>query len=304
MAKVFIRNGAYNIDLGRDENGKRRQKKLCRVSDGEPALFRALARITDPKSTSVSELLDSFLIHGMRDLAPETQKTYRGYIERQLRKVFGEMSPDDIEPFHIAQYLEKRKNMGAAIVANKETGCLASAFQYGMRNGFCTSNPCRGVRRNKTKPKDRYVRHDEFLAYFNAAPEHVQDLMAGMYLMELRPTEARELLQAQITPHGVQFGEAKGTGKIKLVEWSSALQYFLTRATSRAPMSPYIFTNSQGDKWTKWAMHSALRRLRSEIGGPSWTWHDLRAKGESDHQGDGMGLLSLYKRTNIFKPVR
>ena len=79
------------------------------------------------------------------------------------------------------------------------------------------------------------------MAYFNPAPVQIQDLMAGMYLMELRPTEARELLQSQITPHGVQFGEAKDTGKIKLVEWSPALQYFLTRATSRSPRSPYIF---------------------------------------------------------------
>ncbi len=82
----------------------------------------------------------------------------------------------------------------------------------------------------------------------------------------MRPTEARELPQAQITPHGIQFGKSK-TGKTKLVQWSHALQYFLTRATSQAPRLPFVFTNSRSEKWTKWAMHSALRRMRADIGG-------------------------------------
>ncbi len=302
MNKVFIRNGSYHIDLGRDENRKRQSKKLSRVTDGEPALYRALARFTDPKATTVADLLDSFLIHGLKELAPSTQTSYRGYVARQLKPVFGEQEPNDVEPSHIAQYLERRKGK-ARVGANKEIGCFASAFQYGMRNGLCSRNPCRGVRRNKTTPKDRYIRHDEFLAYFEPAPDHVQDLMAGMYLMELRPSEARNLRQSQITPDGVRFEESK-TGKLKLVQWSHALQFFLTRSTSRVPNSPFVFTNSRGEKWTNWAMHSVLRRLRADVGGATWTWHDLRAKGESDHEDGGMGLLPLYKRARIVRPVR
>ena len=185
MNRVFIRHGSYHIDLGRDENGKRQSKVLCRVSEGESELYAALARFTRPTATTVCDLLDSFLIHGLKELAPPTQVSYRGYIERQLKPVFGEMEPDDIEPYHIAQYLERRKER-AKVGANKEIGCLASAFQYGMRNGLCTRNPCRGVRRNKTRPKDRYVRDGEFRASFDVSSDHIQDLMAGIYLMGLR----------------------------------------------------------------------------------------------------------------------
>jgi site-specific recombinase XerD len=301
MSKVFIKHGSYHIDLGRDDKGKRRSKKLSRLADGESALFAALAQVTRPKATTVSDLLDSFMIHGLKELAPTTQESYRGYIERQLKPVFGEMSPDDIEPVHVAQYLERRKEK-AHVGANKEMGCLASAFQYGMRNGLCNGNPCRGVRRNRTRPKDRYVRHEEFRKSFDASSDHVQDLMAGIYLMGLRPTEARELRRQQITPEGVRFQESK-TGKVRLIEWSPALQFFLTRATSRFPESPFVFTNSQGDKWTKWAMASVLRRMRRQVGGDSWTWHDLRAKAESDHK-EGLGLLPLYNRAKRVRPVR
>lgn len=260
ISRVFTRHGAYHLDLGRDESGKRRSKVLCRISDGESALYAALAKVTRPTATTVSDLLTAFMLRGMSELAPRTQADYRGYIDRQLKKVFGDMSPDDIETTDIAQYLERRKETARA-VANKEVACLASAYQYGLRHGLCSKDPTKGVKRNRVRPKDRYVRHDEFLAYFNAAPEWMQDVMAGIYLMALRPGEADALLRTQITPQGVRFQESK-TGKVRLIEWSPALQFFLTRATSRC-QSPYVFTNSRGKPLTKEARHSALRRLRA-----------------------------------------
>lgn len=298
--RVFMRHGAYHLDLGR-EDSKRRSRLLSRVSDGESALFSALAKVTKPGATTVRELLNSFMVHGMKELAPTTQGDYRGYIERRLLKHFGDATPDEIETTDIAQYLERRKEK-ARSVANKEIACLASAFQYGMRHGLCSRDPTKGVKRNRVKPKDRYVRDDEFLMRFNAAPEWMQDVMAGIYLMALRPGEADTLLKTQITPQGVRFEESK-TGKLRLISWSPALQYFLTRATTRAPESPYVFTNSRGEPLTKWARHSAMRRVHAAVGGEDYTWHDLRAKGESDSK-EGMGLLALYKRAHRSSPVR
>src|SRR5690606_12801939 len=275
----------------------------CRVTDGENELYAALARVTKPKAATIADLLDSFMVHGMTELAPVTQKDYRGYIKRQLRPIFGEIAPDDLESAHVGQYLEKRKKT-ARSVANKEVACLASAFQYGRRVGLCSADPTKGVNRNKVKPKRRYGRHDEFLLYFDAAPPCLQDLMAGIYLMVLRPGEARNLKKSSITPKGVVIEESK-TDKVKLIEWSPALQYVLTRATSRHIESPFVFTNSRGEKWGEWAMHSALRRIRATLpeGTPTWTFHDLRAKGESDHKGGGHGLLALYKRSKVVTPV-
>src|SRR5690606_34953601 len=141
---------------------------LSRVCDGESALYAALARFTKEGARTVADLLDSFQIHGMKELAPATQHDYRGYIRRQLKPKFGELAPDDVETTHVAQYLERRKEK-ARSVANKEIACLASAYQYGLRNGLCSRDPTKGVKRNKVKPKDRYVRHEEILPVFEAA---------------------------------------------------------------------------------------------------------------------------------------
>jgi site-specific recombinase XerD len=303
IERVFVRHGAYHLDLGRDESGKRRSKLLSRIGDGESAVYAALAKITRPGGRTIAEMLDSFLMAGMKELAPRTQSDYREYVRAQLKPVFGEMAPDSVEPPDIAQYLERRKDK-ARSGANKEIACLASAYQYGLRNGLCKTNPCRGVRRNKVKAKTRYVRDDEFLLYFDASPDRLQDILAGIYLMELRPGEARELLRTTITPKGVLIEENK-TDKMKLVSWSPALQFFLTRATSRV-QSDYVFANSKGEKWSETAMHSALATVREALpeGSPRWTFHDIRAKGESDHQGGGHGLLALYKRAKFVTAVR
>jgi integrase len=301
IKRVRIKNGSYHIDLGRDENGKRRSKKLSRIGDGESALYKALADFTKLKTTTIKDLLIVFLSRGIQRLSPRTQADYCYYARTKLCGAFGDMAPEDLEPTHVAQYLEKRSKMANA-GANKEIACLSSAFEFGQRLGLCNGNPCRQVRRNRVRPKRRYVRDDEFRAVFNAAPEALQDLIAGIYLMGLRPGEARSMLRSSLTPNGIRFEESK-TGKVKEIAWSPALQFFITRATSRFPESRYVFANSKGERWTNWAMHSAMARLREEVGGESFTFHDLRAKAESDHK-EGMGLLPLYKRAHRVTPVR
>lgn len=302
--RVFARHGAWHYDLGRDETGQRKSVKLARFDEGEGAVYKALAKVLAPAAPTMRDLFTSFKIHGMAELAPRTRLDYCNYIDRQLAPIFGDMEPDELTTQHVAKFYRLRKSQGAAIVANKEAACLSSVFQFALGEGLAMSNPCRGVRRNKSKPRERYVRHDEFLLYFDASPDYLQDIIAGIYLMELRPGEARELAKASVTPKGVVIEESK-TGKVKIIEWSPALQFFLTRACSRWPTSPFVFGNSRGEKWTETAMHSALATVRATLpeGSPRWTFHDLRAKGESDHKDGGHGLLALYKRARLVTPV-
>jgi integrase len=124
--------------------------------------------------------------------------------------------------------------------------------------------------------------------------------MAGLYLTGLRQGDIRTMKRTQITPHGIRVEQGK-TGKVVIVAMSESLRYFVIRAQTRSPQSPYVFTNSQGDPWTYWAIQSQVRRLKAVVG-HDWTLHDVRAKAESDHS-EGLGLLPLYKRARRVKPV-
>lgn len=303
---VHIKHGRYYYVY--QESGKRKWVPLTRVDQGDVALYTQYAKVLRTGAETMNDIFDLYIAKAIPDLALTTQRDYLGFINGRtdddtgvLRQVFGDMLPDETEPTHIAQFLELRKEQGAPVTGNRERSCLSSIFNFAMRKGLATRNPCHGVARNTEKAKDRYVRNDEYLAAFEAAEPYVQDLMAGIYLAALRPIEARELNRNQLTPNGIRWEESK-TGKVNLIEWTPALQFFVTRAVSRCD-SHWVFTNSLGGKWTEWGMHSALRRLRGRVDGPRWTWHDLRAKAESDSK-EGMGLLPLYKRVRRIKPVR
>lgn len=303
---VRIKHGRYYYDAGRDDDGKRRWLPLSRVTDGEHALYKELSRVTRPQARTLNDLFDSFIGSPVfAELGSASQKGYIGYIDRSLRPVFGEMPPDDLRPSDIAQFLEMRQDQGAAVSGNREIACLSSVYNYGMRKGWVEANPCRGVRRNREKPKDRYVRHDEFLVVFEACPEELQDFLAVLYLTGLRPGETRALLKSHITPEGLRIEESK-TGKVRLIEWSESLRFFILRANSRS-RGPYLLTNSRGERWTEWAIYSALRRVREAlrregVDAPHWSPHALRAKAESDSK-EGLGLLPIYKRMRRTKPV-
>jgi hypothetical protein len=55
-------------------------------------------------------------------------------------------------------------------LSNDEPDALAHPPPLSKAERLCKSNPCVGVRRNKTKARTRYVRDDEYLLYFSAAP--------------------------------------------------------------------------------------------------------------------------------------
>lgn len=307
--KVRSKDGSYYFDHGRDETGKRRWTKLCRHSDGEHALYKALAEITNPRIRTCDDLFNGFLASSkFKSLAPATQHDYAGYIRRTLRPVFGHCDPSEVTSAHIAQFLQRRQDGGAAVVANREMACLSTVFNYGMRTAppSCQSNPCHGVSRNTERPRTRYVEHDEFRKVFDAVSEPFQDYLAALYLTGLRQQDIRDLKRSQITPQGLRVTHGKtinSTGKTVLIEMSEALRYFIIRAQTRAPNSPYVFTNENGDPWGQWAVQSQVRRVRDRLGRHDWTLHDIRAKAESDHS-EGLGLLPLYRRVQRITPVR
>jgi hypothetical protein len=97
--------------------------------------------------------------------------------------------------------------------------------------------------------------------------------------------------KAQVDAERITVREPK-TGKLVVVEISDRLRAVLMRAMSRTPESPYVFTNTQGDPWTVWAIQSQSRRLKGKT---DWTLHDVRGKAETDSEA-GLGLLPLYRR--------
>lgn len=185
------------------------------------------------------------------------------------------------------------------MVANREIACLSSVYNFGMRRGECQSNPCKGVRRNPQPHRNRYIEHDELKAAREGATEAFRDFLDGLYLTGLRQSELRRMKKSQVTAERITVREPK-TGKLVVIEISDDLRAVLLRAGTRSPKSPFVFTNTNGDPWTVWAIQSQSRRLKGKT---DWTLHDVRAKAETDSDS-GLGLLPLYRRARRIKAGR
>jgi site-specific recombinase XerD len=222
----------------------------------------------------------------------------------RLAHHFGHIRLGMLKSSQIAVWLETRRKAGkGAIRANREFAVLASVHKFGMRQGWVEANPCRGVPRNKERPRSRVVTDAEFLEGFNRAPEAFQDLIAAAYLSGVRQTDIVSWSRtAHLTPEGIKYVQSK-TGKPHLVEWTDALRYFVRRAMARFPDQDLVFLNTRGQPWTIWAINSQKRRLELE-----WCFKDLRAKAQTDSPhsvlGHGAALESVYRKALRTRPVR
>lgn len=291
---------------------------LTRVDEGLRALRAALLEVPiDAEPRTIGELLPRYLAEA--EIAERTRQEYRRICEARLLHHFGRMPIATLTQVHVAKYLEKRKRDGASTMGNRERAVLSSAYEFGLRRGWATFNPCRGVRRNTESHRTRYVTDVEFREAFDAAPEPLQDVLALALLTGLRQGDLRALRREALSEAGISVKEGK-TGKLRVVAWSDALRFFVRRALERQEalaarpadprrhrrahvVSQYVLTNRFGAPWTMAGLQTAFKRLATD-----WHFHDIRAKAASDagHNilGHGSQMLGVYVRHQKVSALR
>lgn len=276
---------------------------LSRVDDGINALYRALYELDPLKPGTIGELIAVYRAVGMDELKPATQVDYLNILKR-LEHHFGKMRIGTLKPNQVAHFLETRKKMGkGATRANREKAVLSSVHEFGLRQMYVESNPCRGVARNTERPKKRLVKDADFLEVFERANEPFQDLIASAYLSGVRQTDVIAWSRTKhLKPEGIVYVQSK-TRKPHTVYWSDALRFFMRRSMERFPGSDLVFLNTDGDPWTTSAIASQLARLKS-----GWCFKDLRAKAQTDSPhsvlGHGAALEAMYRKELRTNPVR
>jgi len=275
----------------RKVGGKVVEVRLGRLAEGEAVLRKRYHEFLSPQPRTVGDLMAEWRAES-HPLAPGTLHEYERHMDTLLAPIFGSMPVDALKRKDIAQYLERRGNVSA----NREVATLSTVFEWAMRKGWAEENPCRGVRRNRETPRKRYISNRDLGQALRRTTPEFRDLLLAAYLTGFRQGDLRSLRRGQLGRLGLVVEESKNRRRVKM-SWSHALRKLLDRAVERKA-SEYVFTDTNGNPWGKWAVQSAMRRL-----GVDWTFHDLRAKAESDHP-TGLGLLSRYKRARDLRPTR
>lgn len=275
--------------------------RLCKLTASKSEVFQALARVLDEERLTVAGLATGYFnCDRYADLKPRTQDDYQ-QCWKKLEPVFGKTDPNTIEPKHVRKYMDLRSSRKRA---NLERVLLSNIFAWGVERGHCSKNPCRDVQPFKLKGRDRYVSDQEYRLMFDQAPPVLQVFMELTYVCAARGQDIRTLLMSDITDEGLLVVQQK-TGKKQIKLWNSRLRAAVNQAlelrrevvSRRRHDSVYLILNSRGRPFTE----SSLKTLwaRHRLPDMDWTFHDLKAKGISDFEGDKQAFSGHKSRLQM-----
>lgn len=227
--------------------------------------------------------------------------------QRPLLKSFGKVKPSQIKPVHIYKYLSGRAAHGAPAKANKEIALLSAVLEYGRRLGELEENPCRGIKYNKTRPKDKYVGPEDLAMLMRVARARggayvtIALCLQVAYLTVSRPDEMRWLVRQGVTEDGIHLpiGKRKGgqAQRHKLIRWSPELRSAVAEALAiQRTTSIYVFGNTSGQPYTVSGFNTNLRRLmvhcatqaeKDGVAFTRFTLADMRPAAVTDRMEEG-----------------
>ncbi len=300
--RVYIRRDTYYFV---DKDGK--WHRLGREFH-EAMVEYSLLNSTQAPVTNMGHIMDRYLREVLPQKAAVTQQQQRRELGL-LRQVFGEMEPDSIQPKHIYAYLDRR----ARVRGNREKSLLSHVFNYAIRWGVASSNPCRLVTRNKEKPRQRYITDEEFLAVRSIMPPVGQYTMDLAYATGLRQGDILGLKWSDWSDEKGLTVLTNKTKKAMIYEPTPALRRIMANFRALpSKVSPMWIVHTRdgspfsGDgfrtMWQRYMRKALDEGLLSE----RFTFHDIRAKAASDgdddrllgHQNPGT-LHRHYKRAPV-----
>lgn len=248
-----------------------------------PTLAGYLGRLRT--MTTISDMLRRYREEEMPNLAPRTRKDYVRHLAT-LDKAFGHYGIDELRPKDIGLFLRVPKGK---IQRNRQVAVLSAIYSLAVGSWFVAeNNPCLRVKRNPSKPRDRYITDAEFAVVYWMAPDSVQLAMSLALLTGQRQGDIISLKWEQCTPEGITFQQSK-TGKKLRVKMSKHLKYILARAKRQPPDSPkeYVIRTRSGERYTSEGFRALWQRVMRKVKEAKalespFTFHDIRAKCVSD----------------------
>lgn len=308
--RVYAKHGAFFYvhrdgrweKLGTDKEAANR--KACLYNDTQ-GLYGTLAYWMDMFVADCEERVKK------GTLASRTLEDYRADVEPLKAYFKPPMTPQDVLPSDVQDYLDLGAEMGRPVRANREKACLSSCMSWLIRKGKATGlliNPClraSGIKRNSEAKRDRYVTHEEYQAVYAVAPQQVRDLMTLTYRTLQRPeSDIIGWTAANITRkngkriiRSEQNKVAGTSGKIVDIELSAELDALVSRLVGKVPKigrtllctthgkekgKPYSYDGISAMLKRAIKKANTERAKKSQSAIPSFGFRDLKGKGATD----------------------
>jgi integrase len=225
------------------------------------------------------------------------------------------ITPVDVTPAMVAEFLELGAELGRPVPANREKAALSSCMSWLISKGKVPGlvvNPClraSGIRRNTETKRDRYVTHEEYREVWAHASLSTRLLMELTYRTLQRPES--DIIRWETTVLGrstdgkrvLKFRQGK-TGKSMQIELDPALDALISESLGevRQLRQPLVRTQ-KGDFYTYDGISTMLKKALAKANKAraaralppiqSFGFRDLKGKGATDMWLAGVPLEEI-----------
>lgn len=276
---------------------KRKEIRLCALTATTREIYEAYEAITHFKlPETLSWLIDLYLNSDrFKSLSKNTVKSYRLYAKNVINTpinngIFGDTLLIDIDIVVIRHYLDSLHK--TPIEGNRRVAFLNSVYNWGIQRGYAKTNPTKGITRYTEKPRKLYVTDKMYNDFYMLAdkPWYIRPMMELAYLCRMRRVEVLDIRKSDITEEGLRIRRVKGSNDT-ITNWSDRLIKAVNYCLQRESIieSVYLIHNSKGQKINDGTFTTAWGLLWRNKAPKDWvrfSYHDLKAKGVSDFEGD------------------
>lgn len=169
------------VDIGKDENGKRKQKWISGFKtkkEAEAALADVIRQIETntfiiPEKITFGEFLNYWLENYVKtNLSPTTAWGYESIITKHIQPVLGSIELQKLKPFHLQHYYNQKQGELSGKTLVQHHRVLHKALDYAYKMQLIRSNPANAVETPKAKKyKARILTMEEIKKLLEALKE-------------------------------------------------------------------------------------------------------------------------------------
>jgi integrase len=289
---------------------------LCDGNSSKHEVWIAHERITQEGQDTLQSLVAAYLTsEEFSRLSVATKKHYTRLLKQasewempRLKAPFGTLKLSEVGNKAIQSAYDQQE---PSVARNRRFKILKIVFSWGMQRFVgLERNPVVGLKLMTEHPRDRYVTDGEYLCIYELASPSLQLMMEGAYLLRARRNELSRLcISRNVTEKGILIERSKHSWD-GVVIWSDRLREWVKNCINHNARrnSDYLIHNRDGSPISKSGLDSMWRRVWVKASQSSppvdhFTFHDLKAKGVTDHPHKEGGhksakMKAVYDREN------
>jgi len=280
--RVYEKHGRYWFV---DATGK--WNALTRVSEGLPAMFRALATLTDRelRNDTMPAVAARWVEFKLPHWAPGTAEDMKRSADLVARR-FAEFRPSEVTTPVCWEFLSAYRGTPRAHNRHRTVlkGILAFAAREGLREGF---SPLDNIPQMRMEPRRRIVTDAEVKALKTALMQQARGGATHCLMVDLcmltgqRIGAVLKMRWQDVTDDGLLVDQGKTDARLT-IEWTPELRQVIDACAAGRDRIGYLLVQSTGKPYRYAGVRSAWVRALARAGIEDLHIHDLRGRAGAD----------------------